>query len=538
MAELSQPGTPTIRLAAYAADPDTREGRRLRRRITISLSAFCFFYGIAFAFLAPYLLLYFALPLVIVSLLIIWALPDIANPPVRWLSPLLFAFLIGLIAWPNYLALALPGLPWITIQRLTGFPLSILLLICLSASKSFRSTLAPILRDSSLLVKFLGAFVAVQVVTIAFSHHVSVSIDQVFVAQISWTAVFFVSAYVFVQPGRVTLMAATLWGLAILVCIIGFGEWLQSRVLWSGHIPSFLKIEDPAVMRILAGSRRSADGVYRVVSTFSTALGLGEYLALVMPFVLQFGVGRYPLWVKVLAAVSAPFIMFIVLVTGSRLGFIGCLISFTLYLGVWAVLRWRRLKGGLIAPAVLFSYPIFFALAVASTFVSHQIRAKVWGNGPQAASDEGRKIQWAMGIPKILTHPQGHGAGTSGDILGYITESGVNTVDSFYLTIALDYGFLGIFTYYGFILIAMYIAGREAMIPHGKHRDYAFLAPIAIAIVNFIVIKSVFSQTENHPVIYMIVGALVALVHRLRNDDRGGESRAVTISRPRRASTR
>jgi len=194
------------------------------------------------------------------------------------------------------------------------------------------------------------------------------------------------------------------------------------------------------------------------------------------------------------------------------------------------VLRWRRLKGGLIAPAVLLSYPVFFALAVASTFVSHQIRAKVWGNGPQAASDEGRKIQWAMGIPKILGHPQGHGAGTSGDILGYITETGVNTVDSFYLTIALDYGFLGIITYYGFVTAAMYIAGREALIPHGRDRDYDFLAPIAIAIVNFMVIKSVFSQTENHPVIYMLVGALAAIVHRIRTDERGAVSRPTVVA--------
>jgi len=484
----------------------------------------------AFAFLAPFLMIYFAVPLAMVGLLLIWALPDVLNPPVAFLEIFLFSFLIGLIAWPNYLALALPGMPWITIQRLTGFPLSILLLVCLSSSQKFRDQLGATLKDTSILPKFLAAFVVVQVLTIPFSHHPNISLDQVFVAQISWTAVFFVSAYVFLKPGRVTLMAAFLWALAIFVCVVGVLEWLQSRVLWSGHIPHFLKIEDPAVLRILAGSRRSADGIYRVVSTFSTALGLGEYLALIMPFVLQFIVGRYRFSVKLAAALSTPFIMFIVLVTGSRLGFIGCLISFTLYVGVWAVLRWRRLKGGLIAPAVLLSYPVFFALAVASTFVSHQIRAKVWGNGPQAASDEGRKIQWAMGIPKILGHPQGHGAGTSGDILGYITETGVNTVDSFYLTIALDYGFLGIITYYGFVTAAMYIAGREALIPHGRDRDYDFLAPIAIAIVNFMVIKSVFSQTENHPVIYMLVGALAAIVHRIRTDERGAVSRPTVVA--------
>ena len=37
--------------------------------------------------------------------------------------------------------------------------------------------------------------------------------------------------------------------------------------------------------------RRSAIDLYRVQSTFSTCLGLAEYIALAMPFALYFAVG-------------------------------------------------------------------------------------------------------------------------------------------------------------------------------------------------------------------------------------------------------
>ena len=52
-----------------------------------------------------------------------------------------------------------------------------------------------------------------------------------------------------------------------------------------------------------------------------------------------------------------------------------------------------------------------------------------------------------------------------------------------------------------------------------KDRDYSVLIPIAISISTFFVIKSVFSQEGNHPLIFMMMGAIAALVYRMRKED-------------------
>jgi len=43
------------------------------------------------------------------------------------------------------------------------------------------------------------------------------------------------------------------------------------------------------------------------------------------------------------------------------------------------------------------------------------------------------------------------------------------------------------------------------------------MIPAGIALVNFFVIKSVFAQSDNHAIVFMILGMVVALLWRLRH---------------------
>src|SRR3546814_8369629 len=81
----------------------------------------------------------FLVPVIALGLLVIWALPETHWAPTKTLAWLLIAFLIALPLWPNYLAIALPGMPWITLLRIIGAPMILLLLIALSVSAEFRS---------------------------------------------------------------------------------------------------------------------------------------------------------------------------------------------------------------------------------------------------------------------------------------------------------------------------------------------------------------------------------------------------------------
>ena len=104
--------------------------QRSRTRTVIGMGLmmlFCFIYGFFFAALAPNIVTPLLAPLVVLAFLVVWALPDVNWAPTRSLEWLFFATFIVLIVWPNYLAIALPGLPWITLIRLTSFPLNLVL---------------------------------------------------------------------------------------------------------------------------------------------------------------------------------------------------------------------------------------------------------------------------------------------------------------------------------------------------------------------------------------------------------------------------
>src|SRR5581483_6665167 len=143
----------------------------------IALMLFCFIYGFFFSVLVPNYFAFLIIPVIFLALLTIWALPDVSWAPTRQLTWFFYAFFIGLISWPNYLAIALPGLPWITLIRLTSFPMTLLLLICYSTSLQFRADLGRALRSVSAIYVLLCIFVVIQLISIGLSKNISASIQ-------------------------------------------------------------------------------------------------------------------------------------------------------------------------------------------------------------------------------------------------------------------------------------------------------------------------------------------------------------------------
>src|SRR3546814_10354219 len=60
------------------------------------------------------------LPLVGLTLIIVWILPENSRPPTRFMGATFFAYFVAVVVWPYYLAVQLPGLPLIEIRRQIG----------------------------------------------------------------------------------------------------------------------------------------------------------------------------------------------------------------------------------------------------------------------------------------------------------------------------------------------------------------------------------------------------------------------------------
>jgi len=499
--------------------------RRQRSRLEILVKrgaflAFCIltglFYGLAFTLLPPQIFMYLGAPILLLALLIIWALPDVGRGPVRLLSGLFFLYLVVLILWPNYLALQLPGLPWISFRRLVAFPFAFIFLICLSVSHRFRDELSDVLRTAKPLTYMMIAFTIVQFVTIFLSPSITSSLNSTINHWFGTTALFFAAAWVLAQPGKAEKFINWSLATAFILCLIGVVEAYMQKVIWADYIPSFLQVGDEAVARILEGKLR--DGRYRVTTTFSVSLSLAEYLALITPFVLHrllrsTRVERMLVW-----AAFDVVLLAIIYSTQSRLGILGWIIAHAFYGCVWGFRRWSRSRSDIIGPAISLFYSVGAALFIIGMFTVPAIRNRTIGGGSSGFSDQSRIDQFAMMWPKLFQNPIGYGAGSSGEVLGYRSPGGLLTVDSYVITTLLDHGVIGFALYFGMLIYGGVKLTRIAFRSHDDHMNLAL--PIATALLVVFQVKLVLSQPDNHPFIAMLLGLAAVIIWRHERSER------------------
>jgi len=518
---------PQPRLLSYVQDKGATAARWRRRLAWAMLIVWAFFYGMLFAFLPPAFIPPLSVPLLLLAMLVVWALPTKDWVPLRTVRGLFLSVVTALIIWPNYLAVDLPGLPWITLTRLFIFPLTAIFLVSMSVSPTVREQLKEVIAANRTTVRLLLIFVVIMFISIGFSRSPVDSFEKFVIDQFYWTAMFFIACFLFRSPSLTTRWCGLLVALAVCVSLIAMWEWRLGRLPWVGHIPSFLHVADDSVMRSLAGQRRPGSSVLRLQSTFGESLGLAEYLALTSPLLMHFAVKARKLWLRLLAMMLIPFIFFTIMMTGARLGMMGFLVALILYTGAWALRRWKTDRQSILAPATLLAYPAFAGLLVAATFLSHRLHAMVWGTGNTQSSTDARIAQFHMGWPKVFQAPLGHGVAQSGDALGYANAQGVVTIDTYTLLLALDYGPLGLIVFYSFFATAIVPGAKIGL--QSRNAESALLLPLSISLIVFLVVKTVYSSEATHAVPFMMMGAMCALIARHRADvaDRGRRSKVL-----------
>ena len=492
----------------------------------------CIPYGFFYALTTPWLLVPFVAPLAILALVVIWAFPQVKAIPIRSMERLFFALLVALVVWPNYLAITLPGLPWITINRLVSTPMAFLFLVSLSANRAFLRRIGEIVSTAPVFWRALAVMIALEFLTLPLSAHVGETVSRIVVMQTTETIPFFLGCYIFTRPGRAAYAVNAYWAATILIALIGLAEAPIHHPLWSGHLPSFLQVGSDTVARILAGASRGTTGQYRTQAVFSTPLGLSEFLALMTPFILDRALSkRSSLIGKIAALVTLPVILVVLLGTDSRFGLACYFLSAMLYLLAWALVQ-RQRNHSLLGTAVIMSYPVLFAAGVASSFVVGKIRSKVWGGGQYDDSTQARYDQFHLALPKMLTHPIGFGVGMGADAIGYYSPGGILSVDSYYLNLTMELGIVGLLAF----IIMWASLGLQVLFSiihsYDEESETTLIMPAAISLAVFLFIKLVFNQDDNHPIVYILSSMIVGLLYVKKREAETAEAK--TVNRPRR----
>ena len=277
------------------------------------------------------------------------------------------------------------------------------------------------------------------------------------------------------------------------------------------------------VARVLSGASRAAIGEHRVQGKFTTPLGMAEFLALVTPFVIHFVINGRNLFEKIAASLTLPFVLFVIDKTDSRLGVVGFIIATFGYVFFWTLRRWQRNRMTVFAPLIVAAYPAMMAVLLIASFFITRLKNAIWGGGAYEASTVARQNQMAEGIDIVIRQPWGHGIGRAAETLGYTNLDGFVTIDTYYVSIAIEAGLVGFIAYYGAFLAAM-IIGAKHLLKAGDREETSWMLPALLSLGNYFVIKSILSQQENHPLAFATLGLVVALIHQVNAKQVGAKS--------------
>jgi hypothetical protein len=482
--------------------------------LACAVTLFCLIYGAAFALFVPFLLAPLIVPFLFLTLMVIWALPNSLNVAEYILTPLLYILFLAIVLWPSYLAVAIPNLPRITIVRLIGVTLTIFALLSLSTSNKFKSQLSIVMQSCKILCTVIIMLAVIETGSILFSGNKSNSLNVYITDTINSTVVFFVACYSFSSTGKAKSFAGLLCIMALCLSLIAFWEQRIGHLPWLGHIPSFLQINDPTISRILAGTARQGKG-HRTQATFTTSLGLAEYLGLCMPFLFFFATEPSTKVVKGAALCSIPLVLLATVTTQARTGLLGIAVAVLVYPVLWVFLEWRRNKNSFAIYALVASAPAFLAAGLAAALTIPGIRIRLLGGGGEQESSQARIVQMHMGLPKVLTHPWGYGIGQGGEVLGYTNAEGLLSIDSYPLRVILEFGIIGFVVWICIYVAALYYAFTGA-INSKKGDEFRIFMPITVVILSYLLMKVNFAQEDNQPVIYVIFGMLTAMFYRQR----------------------
>ncbi len=494
------------------------------------------FYGLLCSVLPMQLLTIPAMPIIFMTLLILWMLPDIGGLSDELVGKALVLF-VGLNAlWPSFVAVNLPGLPWVTPTRFVVFGMVAIFGFNFATSSEMRAQIQEATNGVPWLRRIFWLFWATTLISIAFSDSKFFSISKFLNNQVFWTLMLLASAWLATREGFVMRIARVMAWTVIVISVISIYEYRVSNLFWLSWLPTWLKADEFTYFKLGLGSMRSGTDVYRIRGPFGNSLYYAEYLAIAFPFVIYF-ITRAKGFAQFLVLIAGTFaVMCAMFFTGSRSAMIGMLVTLIVYVFLEALRIRRQNPGSLISNAVLFGYPMF-AVAVASLVIFwRRLHVLVIGGGQHQSSTDARIAQWTMGWPKIFRYPFGHGAGRSGDVLGYYNPGAENvTVDTYYLTLLLDYGFIGFASFMAMILLAIWIGFRG----HSRARtdETLLLAPIIIALANFIIIKSAASTEAHMPVIFILIGCAIALARRQTDLEKQSAFPVVEAPKRRRFGT-
>jgi hypothetical protein len=521
-------GTATV-MRPYV--PRRRMALGWRVILAVALLFLAAFYGLMTAVLPVQLLIVPMVPIMFLLGLCLWLMPDVGGLYDDRFELYMWWILGITIIWPGYVALNLPGLPWISPIRVVIGLLTVTFLFNLATSSYARHEVLKSMQAVPALNRLFWIFWLLTTLTLVMLPNFGAPLAKYMNNQIYWTMMFPVAALVGRREGMIQRAVTILVCSAILVACVSINEYRLQKIIWLEYLPGWLRADEELLEQMSKSSARAYTNVYRVLGPQSTALYFAETLSMLFPFVVHAmyrAKGVLPTLAMAFGVMAMVLTMYF---TDARSAMIGLLLTLLAYVFLQALRKRYENPVSLVSASALMAYPAMIAALIGIVLFWKRARTKVLGGGQHGGSDAARDQQWDHGWTLIGQNPFGYGLNRSAEVLGFQTPGGKPTIDSYYLSVMLDFGVIALPIFLMMFTLPMWYA--LVSLRRARSEELQLIIPIAISLFNFAIIKSVLSSTTNFPLAFILLGFIVALVGRMEAKDETSDTQDTRDSAPK-----
>lgn len=407
--------------------------------------------GVVLALFPAGYLLRFVIPLIAIAVVLFaWAYRSHRNSEaVRVLSVGLISVVALSVLWPRYLFVhkfGLPGVNPLTLMTMFFFGLCVCQLV-FSSRVSMR--VGGVFRQGAVVSALAVIWLGWRVLASALGEEGLYSSVELLKELVYVGSFFLFGLYLASFPSGPHAVVRTFVFCGFVVALIAIYEALAQHNPFVG----FIQITDNsssamALASIAADKVRG--GEFRVQSTFDHPIVFAQFVAALIPlcfFVVRYDKGVF--W-RLVGLLAVPLAAVAIIKSGSRSGFVSLAVALTVTGAVWWLRtlvhgRWMKAVAIVVLPALLFG--LATAMFVVSELAAGRTRV-------ESGSSNVRLKMLSDGVAALWESPiWGFGHGMALSKAGVVNPSGIATIDSYWLSVAVDYGYIGLL-----LLVALIVA--------------------------------------------------------------------------------
>lgn len=454
----------------------------------------------------------------IIFAVLLWHIPEFESKENRvGLSLLCLSIVLGVI-WPRYALLRFGGFPGISPARIAQFVLLMYWLCAVTKNRYTKNILINAIQEHRFIYIAILSLFAIKAAGVFASELPFLSAKGMVNEAISvYMPLLFTVTFARTDRDIVMIFASIIFA-AVLAGVVGGYEFTVSRNVFIG----ILDVDSEYMRQVFSEKIRA--GSYRLQSTFSHPLTFSEYLVFTTPLVLALAFGLRRLMALQLSVLALYLLatVFLVVQSGSRSG-VGVLLLATAGFAVLNGLRKMRFDRSPIAFVTNIFTVMFFigVLLLGVTVLSDMLIGKTVREFNSALV---RLDMWSRGLSAVLDGPIfGYGQDMAATTLGFIEGDGNITIDSYFLSVLVESGLVGLVLYVlvvgGFVFYGLKGAISDSL--------FGWLSlGCSVSLICFASIKAVLSLPHNHGVAMVVAGVALVCSGKMVNVSRELQSAA------------